>query len=81
LQPEGSALGWVVSRREGETTSGHGGSAETFQAIVMISHEDGLEVAVLLNSPDSVTSTVLFRAILSRFRAASLPRPGGSPPG
>jgi CubicO group peptidase (beta-lactamase class C family) len=77
LQPEGSALGWVVARRDGETTSAHGGSAETFQAIVMISHEDGLEVAVLVNSPDTVTATALFRAIWNRFRAASPPKPGG----
>jgi len=77
LQPEGSALGWMVGERDGAITSAHGGSAETFQAIVMIFHDDGLEVALLINSPDSVTATALFRAIRMRFREAAPPKGGG----
>ena len=77
LQPEGSALGWGVRKRDGFTTSVHSGSAETFYAIVLVSHEDGLELAILCNSPDSVPSTAIFRAAWQRFRAAAPPPSGG----
>ena len=77
LEPEGSALGWGVRKRDGFTTSSHSGSAETFYAIVMLSHEDGLEIAILCNSPDAVPATAIFRAVWSRFRATGPPPSGG----
>ena len=77
LEPEGSSLGFGVRKRDGFTTSSHSGSAETFYAIVMVSHEDGLEIAILVNSPDAVPATALFRAIWSRFRATGRPPSGG----
>jgi len=77
LEPEGSSLGWVVGKRDGFTTSSHSGSAQTFHAGVQVSHEDGLEIAVMLNSPDSVPATAISRAIWERFRAAAPPKPAG----
>jgi len=77
LEPEGSALGWGVRKRDGVTTSSHSGSAETFYAIVQVVHEDGLEIAVMLNSPDSVPATAIYRAIWERFRAGAPPKPAG----
>jgi CubicO group peptidase (beta-lactamase class C family) len=77
LEPEDSSLGWGVSRRDGATMSSHAGSAETFYTIVQVSHEDGLEIAVMLNSPDAVPATAIFRELWQRFRAAAPPKPGG----
>jgi CubicO group peptidase (beta-lactamase class C family) len=77
LEPEASALGWGVRKRDGFTTSSHSGSAETFYAIVMVSHDDGLEIAILSNSPDAVPATAIFRAVWNRFRAAAPPPSGG----
>lgn len=77
LEPEGSALGWGVRKRDGVTTSSHSGSAETFYAIVQVVREDGLEIAVMINSPDSVPATAIYRAIWERFRATGPPRPSG----
>jgi CubicO group peptidase (beta-lactamase class C family) len=77
LEPEGTALGWGVGKRDGATTSSHGGSAETFYAIVLIAHEEGLEVAVMLNSPDAVPAAAIVRAIWERFRAGAPPKPSG----
>jgi len=77
LEPEGTALGWGVGKRDGATTSSHGGSAETFYATVLIAHEEGLEIAVMLNSPDAVPAAVIVRAIWDRFRAGAPPKPSG----
>lgn len=77
LDPEGYALGWRVGKRDGVVTSLHGGSAETFYATVAVCHDDGLEIAILLNSPDAVPANVLLQAIWSRFREAAPPKAGG----
>jgi CubicO group peptidase (beta-lactamase class C family) len=77
LEPAGYALGWRVGKRDGSTMSAHGGSAETFYAIVSIIHDDGLEIAVMLNSPDAVPATAIDRAIWERFRATGPPKPAG----
>jgi CubicO group peptidase (beta-lactamase class C family) len=67
--PENSSLGWGVRMRDGHAVSQHSGSAETFYAVVMIGHDDGLEVALMLNSPDAVTANALFLRIWNCFRA------------
>jgi len=71
-------MGWMVSRtREGRRVSSHGGSAETFYAIISIGHEDGIEVAVMTNENNPVAAAEIVAAIWQRFREAAPPKAGG----
>ena len=71
-------LGWMAARtREGRRMSRHGGSAETFYAVVSIAYEDGIEVGILMNDNNPVAAIDIFDAILKRFREAVPPKAGG----
>ena len=74
---DGMPLGWMrVAPRKGATLSKHEGSAETFYAIAALSHDDGIEVGVLMNEADPGAAAQILATILARFRAAG-PRPSG----
>src|SRR5204863_9343169 len=71
-------MGWMVSRtREGRRVSSHGGSAETFYAIVSISHEEGIEVGVMMNESNPLAAAEIVAAIRQRRREAAPPKAGG----
>ena len=73
----GEPLGWMRrSTREGHSMSAHGGSAETFYAIVAIGREDAIEVGVMLNDADARAANEILMAIWSRFREG-VPRKAG----
>ena len=63
--------------REGRRTSRHDGNAETFYALVSIGHDEGIEVAILMNEADAAAALDTLEAIWKRFRAAAPPKPGG----